>query len=69
MAENEQRRQLHASVDQLSPLQRRCVALWLEGWKYREIADEVGVSLQMVRATLFKAKTRLRHLAEPDDPE
>ena len=59
------RRRLRERLGDLSQLQRRCLVLWLEGWKYREIADEVGVSLQTVRATLHKAKARLRRLLAP----
>lgn len=61
----ERRAHLQAALRYLSPLQRRCLALWLEGHKYREIAEMVGVSLQTVRATISKARKRVHDLLQP----
>ncbi|MCP4659319.1 MAG: sigma-70 family RNA polymerase sigma factor, partial [bacterium] len=46
--------------------QRECLRLWLDGSFYEEIADELGVSIQTVRASLSRAKSRL---AEDLGPE
>lgn len=61
----EERARMYAHLDELSALQRRCLLLWLEGRSYREIAATVGTSMQTVRPTLHKAKTRLRRLLAP----
>lgn len=61
----EQSESLRAMRSHLSPLQRRCLARWLEGSQYREIASSEGVSLQTVRVTLSKAKARLSRLLRP----
>ncbi len=56
---------LHEYLRLLSPLQQQCLELWLQDFKYREIAEQTGVSLQTVRATLSRAKARLRQLLGP----
>lgn len=61
----EQSESLRAMHSRLSPLQRRCLTRWLDGFKYREIASSEGVSLQTVRVTLSKAKARLSRLLSP----
>lgn len=62
LAEAEERTTVYARIDELSALQRRCLSLWLDGMSYQEIAETVGTSLQTVRPTLHKAKSRLRAL-------
>lgn len=62
LAAAEERGRVYAGLVELSPLQRRCLSLWLDGLSYQEIADAVGTSLQTVRPTLHKAKARLRSL-------
>lgn len=54
------RRQLHAAIDQLSPGQRRCLQLSLEGFKYEEIARTLNITLDAVRSRLRDAKRELR---------
>jgi len=68
LAEAEEWTRVHAHIDELSALQRRCLALWLDGMSYREIAETVGTSLQTVRPTLHKAKSRLRALLAAESP-
>jgi RNA polymerase sigma-70 factor, ECF subfamily len=56
----EQKAQLRAAVADLPPKMRQCVELRVRGLEYRQIADEVGISIQTVKAHLFQAKARLR---------
>ena len=50
---------IHARISDLSTRQQDCMTRWLEGWSYQEMADEMGVSIQTVRASLHKAKKRI----------
>jgi RNA polymerase sigma-70 factor (ECF subfamily) len=45
---HERRRQFENAFAQLTPKQRECVLLRAEGFKYREIATTLGVSVQRV---------------------
>ena len=64
--DSERREQLRAALEQLPPQARRCQLLQLEGLKYREIADILGISIQAVRSHLFQARQRLEQvLKEP----
>ncbi len=68
--EEQARTQVRSRIPGLPQRQRQCLELWLEGRGYQEIADELGGSLQTVRATLHKAKARIvRELPEFRAPE
>lgn len=57
-------RQRRAALEQamrgLSPQQRQCLHLRVEGLRYREIADVVGISSSAVGEFLRRAATRLK---------
>ncbi len=69
--EKQARERILLRVPDLPKRQRQCLVRWLEGRSYREIVDELGVSIQTVRASLHKAKARLerelRHDFRPAD--
>jgi len=69
-----QRRQLHDAIAQLPSGQRQCVQLWLEDFKYNEIAKALRISMDAVRSRLRDAKRLLRERlgednALPEDDE
>ncbi len=53
-------------VSALSPRQRECLRLWLKGWSYQEICEQLGASMQTVRASLHRAKARIEAELGPD---
>lgn len=58
---NEQRRAaLEEAIRALSPQQRECLHLRVEGLRYREIADAVGISSSAVGEFLRRAAARLK---------
>ena len=61
-ADAEQRLQtVEAALNQLPPAQRRCLELfYLEKKSYREIADQTGLDLNLVRSHLQNGKRMLR---------
>ncbi len=58
----EQVKRVRDALQKLPPQRRRCLVLRLEGLKYREIADLLGVSLQAVRSHLSQARQQMREL-------
>jgi RNA polymerase sigma-70 factor (ECF subfamily) len=59
LVEDQRRRRLQAAYDALPERDRRCVFLRAEGFRYRDIARIVGVSLGTVASTLARALSRL----------
>ncbi len=57
--EKQAQQRIHARISDLSSRQQDCMNRWLEGWSYQEMADEMGVSIQTIRASLHKAKKRI----------
>lgn len=60
LLDREKFRRLHDAVSSLSPQQRHCLHLRVEGFRYREIADIVGISTSTVGEFLRRAVKRLR---------
>jgi RNA polymerase sigma-70 factor (ECF subfamily) len=60
LLDREKFRRLHDAVSNLSPQQRHCLHLRVEGFRYREIADIVGISTSTVGEFLSRAVKRLR---------
>jgi RNA polymerase sigma-70 factor (ECF subfamily) len=56
----ERMRMVHAAVETLSPQQRQCLFLRVQGFRYREIAEITGVSTSSVGEFLRRALNRLR---------
>ncbi|MBV8385683.1 MAG: sigma-70 family RNA polymerase sigma factor [Acidimicrobiia bacterium] len=58
---NEEYRWARAALDELRPDQRRVIRLRdVEGWSYDRIADHEGVTVESVRGSLRRARSRLR---------
>lgn len=57
------------ALPRLSPRQRECMELWLQGLKYREIADRLGISVQTVKTSIHRGKAGVRQLLQPSDGE
>ncbi len=54
------RKQLYDAIDELSPLQRECMLLWLDDFKYDAIAAALRISMDAVKSRLRDAKKILR---------
>jgi len=69
-----QRKRLYGAISELPPGQRECVQLWLDDFKYGEIATALHTSMDAVKSRLRDAKRQLRaRLGEdgtlPEDEE
>ena len=60
MIDNQRMEKLHNALGGLSEQQRVCLLLRAEGFRYREIADIIGVGTSTVGEFLRRAITRLR---------
>lgn len=60
LLDREKFQRLHDAVSSLSPQQRHCLHLRVEGFRYREIADIVGINTSTVGEFLRRAVKRLR---------
>ncbi|HUI77195.1 MAG TPA: RNA polymerase sigma factor [Bryobacteraceae bacterium] len=60
LAERERTIRFHRAMEGLSDQQRRCLFLRLEGLRYSEIADALGISASAVGEFLRRAIERLR---------
>ena len=60
LVERERMRRFHQAVEGLSPQQRRCLFLRMEGLRYPEIASALGISASAVGEFLRRAIERLR---------
>lgn len=68
LAEEEVRKALPRLLPQLPPEQRSVILLWLEGCSYEAICERTGKKMQNVKATLHKAKAKVRELYEDLHP-
>ena len=66
--QNETNRQLHGALAHLPTKMRQGVELRLEGMKYAEIAEIMGISIETVKSHLHQARLKLREIleGEPD---
>ena len=64
---SEQARLLHSRINQLPPLDRALVLLWLEDISYDEIGAIVGISLKNVSVRLYRIRQQLNSMASPDN--
>jgi RNA polymerase sigma-70 factor (ECF subfamily) len=60
LIELERRSALLTAIRDLSPQQRNCLHLRVQGLRYREIADVIGISTSAVGEFLRRAVTRLK---------
>lgn len=56
----QQRQRLYAAIDGLPPGQRQCLQLWLDEFKYDEIAVTLRISQDAVKSRIRDAKRLLR---------
>ncbi|HJQ35585.1 MAG TPA: sigma factor-like helix-turn-helix DNA-binding protein, partial [Thermoanaerobaculia bacterium] len=61
------RKRLYDAISSLSPAQRECVQLWLDDFKYDEIARALRTSMDAVKSRLRDAKRILRARLGGDD--
>ncbi len=54
----------HRAIQELSPQQRRCLYLRVEGLRYPEIGSALGISSKTVGEFLRRAITRLRKVCD-----
>ena len=64
---SEQASLLHSRINQLPPLDRALVLLWLEDISYDEIGAIVGISLKNVSVRLYRIRQQLKSMASPDN--
>lgn len=66
---SEEEQQLHAALARLSHEHREALVLKdIDGLKYEEMAEILGVPVGTVRSRLHRARTELRDLLEANDP-
>lgn len=64
----EQERKIHAALSRLSPEHRAVLVLKdMEGQKYEEMAEILGVPIGTIRSRLHRARLELRELLEQDE--
>jgi len=63
LLEAERRLLLDRAIRELSPQQRQCLLLRVEGLRYREIAGIVGISISTVAEFLRRAVSKLKRVA------
>jgi RNA polymerase sigma-70 factor, ECF subfamily len=54
------RKRVREAVAELTPGQQQCVNLWAEGFKYKQIASILGISVDAVKSRLRDAKKHLK---------
>ena len=65
---SEDERQLQEAINRLSHEHREVLVLKdIEGMKYEEIADILGVPMGTMRSRLHRARLELRDLLQPED--
>lgn len=68
LTEREERKVLRARIEQLSDQRRRaCELRYFRGLKYREIAVEMNISIETVKAHLHQARAILETALRPSD--
>ena len=57
-------KELRRQIGLLPPIYRDAVLMYLDGFKYREIADKTGVSINTVKSRIFLGKKLLKKLLD-----
>lgn len=65
---NEREAKVQTAIEALPPRMRRCVLLYLEGFKYEEIATLMLTSIETVKSQLFQSKVKLKEALSTDLP-
>lgn len=63
-AKTEQVSMLHRRINQLQPLDRAIVLLWLENISYDEIGAIVGITPKNVSVRLFRIRQQLKNMSD-----
>ena len=63
-AKTEQVSMLHRRINQLQPLDRAIVLLWLENISYDEIGAIVGITANNVSVRLFRIRQQLKNMSD-----
>ena len=63
-AKTEQVSMLHRRINQLQPLDRAIVLLWLESMTYEEIASIIGITPKNVSVRLYRIKETLKNMSD-----
>ena len=63
-ANTEQVSMLHRRINQLQPLDRAIVLLWLENISYDEIGAIVGITAKNVSVRLFRIRQQLKNMSD-----
>lgn len=63
-AKTEQVSMLHRRINQLQPLDRAIVLLWLENISYDEIGAIVGITAKNVSVRLFRIRQQLKKMSD-----
>ena len=63
-AKTEQVSMLHRRINQLQPLDRAIVLLWLENISYDEIGAIVGITAKNVSVRLFRIRQQLKNMSD-----
>ena len=66
MLEKEKRERFHRAIENLSERQKRCLLLRLEGLRYAEIGEALGISASAVGEFMRRAMNRLRRLSREE---
>ena len=59
-------RTIHAAIEHLTPVQRDCMRLQLEGYTMEEIAAELGISVPNIKSHLRRARIKLGEIIRPE---
>ena len=63
-AKTEQVSMLHRRINQLQPLDRAIVLLWLENISYDEIGAIVGITAKNISVRLFRIRQQLKNMSD-----
>ena len=64
LSDDERKRLLESALDRMSPQERQCLHLRVQGLKYREIGEAIGVGTSTVAKFLQRAVEKVRGLAK-----
>lgn len=64
IGEEEQSQQLYAAIEQLNPIEKSIVLLYMEEKSYEEMEDILGINQGSLRVKMNRLKEKLRQLAK-----
>lgn len=60
--DNEQREALHIAIERLNPVEKAIMSLYLEDYPYQEMAEILGISVNLVGVKLNRIRKKLKEL-------